>query len=324
MLRIVLALMAALLVVAAAVAVGRYADQIEQARRRVATGGELVRTPCGVIEYAVAGSGPPVLMVHGSGGGYDQGLAFAQPLVEAGFRVTAVSRFGYLRTPLPSDASPAVQADAHACLLDAIGVERAAVIGGSAGAPSTMQFCLRYPQRCEKMVLIVPLAYAPGREGGAAPPSALLQFVFDHVLASDPLMWAAVKLAPRLLIRTILATPVENFDAASQQERRRALAILEAILPVSSRARGLRNDAAVAMALPRYALERFAVPTLIVSVEDDLYGTWQSSRYSAEHIPGARLVGYPSGGHIWLGHDTDVAAEMIRFLSEPPSRFANR
>lgn len=320
MFKSVVAVMAALGAVAAVFAAGRYADDIDRARRRVAAGSEIARTPCGVIEYAVAGSGPPVLMVHGSGGGFDQGLAFARPLVAAGFRVIAMSRFGYLRTPLPDDASPAAQADAHACLLDAIGVERVAAIGGSAGAPSTMQFCLRYPQRCGKMVLIVPLAYAPGREGGAEEPSALLQFVFEHVLGSDAAMWAAVNVAPRLLIRTILATPIENFDAASPVERRRARAILGQILPVSRRVQGLRNDAAIAMALPRYELERLAAPTLILSVEDDLYGTWQSGRYSAAHIPGARFVGYPSGGHIWLGHDADLAAEMIRFLAEPARR----
>jgi pimeloyl-ACP methyl ester carboxylesterase len=51
-----------------------------------------------------------------------------------------MSRFGYLRTPLPADASAAAQADAHACLLDALGIRRAAIVGASAGAPSAMQF----------------------------------------------------------------------------------------------------------------------------------------------------------------------------------------
>jgi len=46
---------------------------------------------------------------------------------------------GYLRTPMPADASAAAQADAHACLLDALGIRRAAVMGGSAGAPSALQ-----------------------------------------------------------------------------------------------------------------------------------------------------------------------------------------
>ena len=53
------------------------------------------------------GDGPPVLIVHDAGGGHDQGLDFAAPLVDSGFRAIAMSRFGYLRTPIPTDASPA-------------------------------------------------------------------------------------------------------------------------------------------------------------------------------------------------------------------------
>ena len=73
----------------------------------------------------------------------------------------AVSRFGYLRTPLPEDASAAAQADAHACLLDALNIKRAAVLGTSAGGPSSLQFALRHPGRTAALVLLVPAAYAP-------------------------------------------------------------------------------------------------------------------------------------------------------------------
>src|SRR5262249_14736413 len=51
-----------------------YRRDIHQARQRVSTGSRIVQTPCGPIEYALAGDGPPVLVVHGAGGGYDQGL----------------------------------------------------------------------------------------------------------------------------------------------------------------------------------------------------------------------------------------------------------
>lgn len=119
-----------------------YQRDIHQARERISAGSQIVETPCGPIEYAVAGSGPPVLVVHGAGGGYDQGLDFSRALVPSGLRVIPMSRFGYLHTPLPADASAAAQADAHACLLDALNISRAAVIGASAGAPSSMQ--LRY------------------------------------------------------------------------------------------------------------------------------------------------------------------------------------
>ena len=96
----------------------RFQTDIQQARARVAHGSTLVATACGPIEYQEAGLGVPLLAVHGSGGGFDQGMAFAAPLAHRGIRVIAMSRFGYLRTPMPTDASAQAQADAHVCLLD--------------------------------------------------------------------------------------------------------------------------------------------------------------------------------------------------------------
>ncbi len=46
-----------------------YRHDIVRARARVATGSQIAQTPCGLSEYAAAGSGPPVLIVHGAGGG---------------------------------------------------------------------------------------------------------------------------------------------------------------------------------------------------------------------------------------------------------------
>ena len=64
------------------------------ARIRVSTGSHIAQTPCGPIEYGQAGAGPPVLMIHGAGGGFDQSLTVAGPLIRAGFTVIAPSRFG--------------------------------------------------------------------------------------------------------------------------------------------------------------------------------------------------------------------------------------
>src|SRR3954470_21793656 len=159
--RIVAIALLTAVVVAAMLIVIAYGRDIAAARERVASGSQIAQTPCGPIEYASLGSGPALLIVHGAGGGFDQALDMAAPLVASGLRVVLMSRFGYLRTPLPSDASPAAQADAHACLLDALKIERAAVLGASAGAPSTMQLALRHPRRVSAMALLVPLAYAP-------------------------------------------------------------------------------------------------------------------------------------------------------------------
>ena len=106
-----------------------YQRDVQRARERISTGSQVLDTRCGPIEYAVAGDGPPVAIVHGAGGGYDQGFSFGEPLIHSGFRVIAMSRFGYLRTPRPADASAPAQADAHACLLDALKIQRVAIIG---------------------------------------------------------------------------------------------------------------------------------------------------------------------------------------------------
>jgi 2-hydroxy-6-oxonona-2,4-dienedioate hydrolase len=242
-------------------------------------------------------------------------MALAQPLVAQGFRVVAMSRFGYLRTPLPTNASAEAQADAHACLLDALKIERAAVVGPSAGAPSSMQFALRHPNRCAALVLLVPAAYVP-RESNApslnAP--AVTQFLFDTALRFDFIYWSATQVARSALVRGLLATPYEVVERAETSERARVVEIVDRIMPISPRRLGLVNDGRVVSSLPRYELERIAVPTLLISVADDLFGTYDAARYSAQHIPGARFAGYDEGGHVWVGHQDDVMSRLGSFL----------
>jgi hypothetical protein len=73
----------------------RFDRDIKLASARVAHGSTLIATRCGPIEYQEAGTGIPLLAVHGGGGGYDQGMAFAGALAHRGIRVIAMSRFGY-------------------------------------------------------------------------------------------------------------------------------------------------------------------------------------------------------------------------------------
>jgi 2-hydroxy-6-oxonona-2,4-dienedioate hydrolase len=303
------------IVVALSVTTTFYQRDIQQARERVASGSQMAQTPCGPIEYAVVGDGPPVLVVHGAGGGFDQGLDIARPLTERGFRVIAVSRFGYLRTPLPADASPAAQADAHACLLDALGLQRVAVFGASAGAPSSMQLALRHPQRIRALMLLVPATYVP-RPGGApsvTSPRGMTRLM-DIGLRSDFLFWAMARLARATMIRAILGTPPVLEQGISLAEQARLQMMLDHIQPVSQRRVGLLNEAVVVPSLQRYALERINVPTLTISFADDLYGTYDGARYTAEQIRGARFIGYPTGGHMGVGHQQDVFNEITRFL----------
>jgi 2-hydroxy-6-oxonona-2,4-dienedioate hydrolase len=297
----------------------RYRADLARADARVHSVSRLAKTACGPIEYAVAGTGPPILLIHGSGGGFDQGLQFGNPLIDAGFTVIAPSRFGYLRTPVPKDVSPGAQADAHACLLDALGVSRVAVFGGSAGAPSALQLCIRQPERCSALILVVPALFSKTAQSPADPPSGLMRFVIETTLRSDFVFWLASHRTRDTMIESILATPIEDVRAASIPEQQRVLAALQAIEPIHERSKGLWIDATVTTAPSTFTFERVQTPTLIVTTRNDRYGTLAGSREAAARIPGARLVIFPDGGHLWVGHQQELTGLIADFLGKAPA-----
>ena len=293
----------------------RFDSDIAAASARAAQGSVLINTRCGPIEYQEAGTGTPLLMVHGSGGGHDQGMEFAGKLTQRGIRVIAMSRFGYLRTPMPADSSPAAQADAHVCLLDALGIAKAAVLGGSAGGPSALQMAIRHPDRVIALVLLVPLAYKPSTSADSAKPLApWAEALLMRLIGSDFLFWAGLHVARDQVIQYVLATPPEQVSAASPEERARVNAILDHILPVSSRAAGLRSDSVMGKSLGPSPLDKVRAPTLVVSVRDDGFGTYASAEYTASQIKGARFVSFEHGGHVWVGHDDEIQKEILNLI----------
>ncbi len=317
----VLGLAFAVVGVAALVIRSRFERDLALATARSLQGSVVMATRCGPIEVQQAGVGIPLLMIHGSGGGHDQGMAWARPLVRQGVRVIAMSRFGYLRTPRPADASPEAQADAHVYLLDALGIAQAAVMGVSAGGPSALQTAIRHPDRVRALVLVVPIAYKPGTVADSAPPvSDDKDALLLRLLGSDFLFWAGLNVARDPLIRHVLATPPEQVAAASEPERARVNDLVDRILPVSSRAAGLRDDTRLGKRLGPYALETLRVPTLVVSARDDGFGTYAAAQYTASRIPGAKFVGFANGGHLLVGHDAEVQAEVVTLLNRLPRR----
>jgi pimeloyl-ACP methyl ester carboxylesterase len=300
--------------------VAAYEAEIRPIRAKVLAGGTIAETAVGQIEYAIAGAGTPLLSIHGAGGGYDQGLMIAAALVGDGFKVIAPSRFGYLRTPVPSDGSPAAQADADAALLDMFGVDRVIVVGTSAGAPSAMQLALRHPERVAALILLVPRGYAPGRtvKLDSTPGNQAVLKVIQA--GADFAYWSMLHVTPSVLIRFI-GVPPEVLEKAGPDDRRWANHVLSSILPLSMRVAGVTNDSSIRV--DAWPLERIAAPTLIVTSRDDLFHTPPAAEYAAAHIPGAKLIVYPTGGHLFIGHSADVRSAVAAFLSQAlPDGFA--
>ena len=288
----------------------RYRKEIRSIRDSVDRGSTIAETATGDIEYAETGSGEPMFVIHGAGGGYDQGLLIASDFGE-NFRIIAPSRFGYLKTPVPKDYSPAAQADAHAALLDFLGIKRAVVVAASAGAPSAMEIALRHPELVSALILLVPRTYHPTQAIGAdqsVPSRAVLRLI---EASADFLFWLAMRVSRGSVVR-FFGVPPEVEANASKDDRDRATRLMNSILPLSQRVRGIEVDGLTEMRpLP---LEDIALPTLIISAEDDLYRTLPGARLAAERIPSAELHVLKSGGHLMVGQTQRIAKLVRDFL----------
>lgn len=289
-----------------------YHRDMAAARHAAGEGSIVTPTSAGQIEYSERGAGAPLLSIHGSGGGFDQGQAIAQGLVGDGFRIVAPSRFGYLRTPVPSDASAAAQADAHAALLSKLGVKKAIVLGTSAGARSAIELAIRHPQTVSALILLVPALHAP--EDPVSIETGRGNEIAFHLVntGGDFLWWAGSKIAPSVLVRFLGVSP-DLLASATPAERLRVAATVAGVEPLSKRVRGINLDS-----MPdrgERPLETVAVPTLVVVTRDDLFNTLPAAQFTAARIPGAKLLVFETGGHLLVGRQEEARTVLRNFLA---------
>ncbi len=274
----------------------------------------LVETPCGAVEYAERGDGQPLLLIHGNGGGFDQGLALGADLLGEVYRGIAPSRFGYLRSPLPDSADQPMQADAFACLLDELGVDRAVVIAWSAGGMSAAQLALRHPERVAGLVLVsTGIAPSDAEQDVWLPPAAALRTVFG----SDFIYWLSTK-AFRSLTQRMFVPRGYQLDAADEAVVADAF---RTTLPIAPRAQGAVFDTLETITEPerepsRYPLETLTVPTLVVTAEDDPSVRHDQVLTMVDRIPDAQLLSIPTGGHLMLGHRGIVTDSIRAFIED--------
>lgn len=115
-------------------------------RSRHATSLESVSVP------SVNGSKNTMVMIHGGGGGFDQGLVLSRPF-RSQFNIFSVSRPGYLGSPLELGPNVPAQADAIAKAMKEKSIEKAVIYGFSAGADVALSFALRHPDMTQALVL---------------------------------------------------------------------------------------------------------------------------------------------------------------------------
>jgi pimeloyl-ACP methyl ester carboxylesterase len=300
-----------LLAVAALGAAGvyrRYRQDLRAARERVATGRRVVETDLGPLEYGLAGQGPPVLVIHGAGGGYDQGVLLGEFILGEAFTTIAPSRFGYLGTPIPEEPSLAAQSDAFAYLLDALEVDEATVVAISAGGPPALEFALRYPERTSALVMTSAISLA----GDPAVDDERRTEIINRIVGSDLVYWLAIQVARQPLLSLLGVSPQVQ-ARLTPAEKAYADRILEAMLPMSARMPGILLDQSRVLPLD-YPIEQIEAPTLVIHARDDALVDFANGQHTAETIPGAEFVALEDGGHFLLGHFDQIRQRVKAFL----------
>ena len=269
-----------------------------QARNEVphwpAAGPSIAATPHGPLEYVTVGEGPAVLALHGAMGGHDQSLLLARTIGEAGHRYVAVSRPGYLGTPLRSGRSPAEQADLYAAALDALGVGTVAVMAVSGGGPSAIEFALLHRERCRALVLV---STCSGRISTRIP----LSFHLTKRLMRWRWFGAALRRKAERDPRRAAGRSILDPEVRDRTLRDPVASALLAELVSSTldrpalRLAGTENDIAVTRST-EYALERVEVPVLVVhGTADRVVPFDPHGKGLAERIPEAELLAIPGG-----------------------------
>lgn len=274
-----------------------------------------IETPFGMMEFAVSGDGAPVLVVHGAGGGFDQGLAIAESFGGDGFQWLAPSRFGYLGSDLPSDASTAMQADAFAALLDHLQIEHVAVLAFSGGVPPALKLAERHPERVTALAMLSSAPFTPYAGEGEDRP--IPTWVYQALFGNDAVYWTLARLAPGRLASAFDARPDLRVDLAPD-EARFLSGLVANFLPASRRMAGVMNEGAAIAPDAVYALEAIAAPTLIVHARDDRLNPFATASRLTAGVPNARLLALDRGGHLLLGHHADMRTELSVFLATRP------
>jgi pimeloyl-ACP methyl ester carboxylesterase len=196
--------------------------------------------------------------------------------------------------------------------MDALGIDDAVVLAGSAGSTSALHFGVRHSERVRALVLVSANVPGPHLSRGM-PPRPLFQAIFG----SDPILWGMITYLPGLMARLsqVLQVP-DGVQLIPGDEEKLSLAMQNVLLG-KRRVAGEVFDAYVSNPdVNRIDLSRVLVPTLVMHARDDPGPPYASAVEMARRISDARLVTVERGGHLMLGDQRKATREVARFLAE--------
>jgi len=264
--------------------------------------------------YLTAGSGPPLVLVHGVGSSAGE-WSWVLPALARDHLVYAIDLPGFEGTAKPPDYSPAFSARFVGAFLDALRVDRPAVIGNSLGGLVALHLALCDPGRLSALVLsdsaglgraVNPVQAALSSPGGgelattwAKTPPGAAERAFRRGLLLFARPW---QIPPKWLKDQYRLAQIPNF--------------MEATLPSLRANIGVAGQREVLMD----QLPSLRMPTLIVwGVEDKVFPYWQGKEATTRLQEGSFEL-LPNCGHLPHVEQPRTFASIVgRFLGERSS-----
>ncbi len=245
--------------------------------------------------YVEAGAGEPLLLIMGFGGDHTA-WAFQTGVFATRYRVIVFDNRGAGQTSSPDHpyTTAMMAADAHG-LMDALGIDRAHVIGVSMGGMIAQELALAHPDRVRSLHLGCTFARPDTymRALNAAWRDMRIGLGRDATLRTLALwLFAPTTYADRpdlveMLLQNALANPYPQSVAGF-----------------------LRQGEALAAHDTHDRLEAIRCPTLVSVAEDDILVPPRFSREIAKRIPGAELHLVQGAGHCYFLERPEVFNEL--------------
>jgi pimeloyl-ACP methyl ester carboxylesterase len=244
------------------------------------------------VYYKAVGQGEPTfILLHGFGASLFSWREVMGPLSQYG-RVIAYDRpaFGLTERPMTwsgtNPYSPEGNMDLLLGLMDQFGVQKAILVGNSAGGTLAMQFTLVHPDRVQALILVDPAVYS-----GGGP-------TWVQLLGDSPQMQ---HLGP-LFVRSISTSGIQILTTAWHDPSKITPAIMDGYtqpLKVNNWDQALWDFTLAShdTGLTRH-LKDFNLPILVITGDDDRIVPTAESEKLAGELPGASLVVIPNAGHV--------------------------
>lgn len=255
------------------------------------------------IAYQLLGDGPDLVFLCGWISHVEMAWE-VPPLARFLRRLASFSRLIFIdkrgtgmSDPLPQNRPATLEEriDDVRAVMDAIGSERAALLGISEGGPMNILFAATHPERTAALVLFGTFARIMQGDG------------YDLGIARDTLeksfaviaeTWGEGYLAK--YVGPSLAADPAMVQASARYERM-------AVSPhMAVELLRLNTDLDV-----RHVLPAIRVPTLVLHRRDERFVPVENGRYLAAHIPGARMVELEGSDHLFFAGDVDRLADEI-------------